>query len=256
MPSPTAGFRNVLSLETADHVVLSYDLAGAGNRGFSALVDVAIALLLVVGIQALAAVVSLAVAPGVMHALAGAEVMLTLVVAWAYFILLEWLWDGRTVGKRLFGLRVIAADGSPASFVAVLVRNLVRAVDFLPALYGLGLLAIVVSGRAQRLGDLAACTFVVRAPRPRIDLLSLRTVAPAAEGPAVPVGRLPGELQRLVREFVAREDTLDAARRAEIAARIAPALRSRLPEEAAADDVELIRAVARSLRRSGGAGAP
>ncbi|MDE3102944.1 MAG: RDD family protein [Chloroflexota bacterium] len=245
----------MLSLETPDHVVLGYDLAGAGNRGFSALVDVVIAVLLVIGVQALAAVVSLVVPPVVMHALAGAEVMLTLLVAWAYFILLEWLWNGRTVGKRLFGLRVIAADGSPASFVAVLVRNLVRAVDFLPALYGVGLLAIVVSGRAQRLGDLAAGTFVVRAPRPRMDLLSLRTVAPAAEGSPVHVGRLPGELQRLVREFVAREGTLDPARRREVAARIAAALRSRLPEGGAADDAELIRAVARSLRESGGRGA-
>ncbi|MDE3113483.1 MAG: RDD family protein [Chloroflexota bacterium] len=242
-----------LEIETADHVTLAYDLAGAGNRGFAALVDVVVATLLVIGIQALEAVAGLVVPGGAMRALGGVVVMLTLLVAWAYFIALEWLWDGRTLGKRIFGLRVIAADGSPAGFVAILVRNLIRVVDFLPAFYGLGLLAIVVSGRAQRLGDLAAGTFVVRAPRPRMDLLALRTVAPAAPGPAVPVPRLPGELQRLVREFVAREAALDPARRREVAARIAAALRARLAEAPAGDDVELIRAVARSLRDSGGA---
>ncbi len=240
-----------LEVETPDHVVLGYDLAGAGNRGFAALIDVVAATLLVIGVQALAAIAGLVVPASVMRALDGAIVMLTLLVAWAYFIALEWLWDGRTLGKRLFGLRVIGANGSPASFVAILVRNLVRVVDFLPAFYGLGLLAIVVSGRAQRLGDLAAGTFVVRAPRPRIDLPALRTVAPASDGPAVPLPRLPGELQRLVREFVARERDLEAARRRDVAAGIGRALRERLPDAAEADDVELIHSVARSLRSSG-----
>jgi len=208
----------------------------------------------------------------------GLLVLLTLLVAWSYFIVLEWLWDGRTLGKRMFGLRVISADGSPASFTAVLVRNLLRIVDFLPAFYGLGLLAIVLSSRSQRLGDLAAGTYVVRAPRPRIDLLSLRTLA-SAEGPSVEVRGLPAELQRLVREFVARERTLSEKDRRRVAASIASALRARdpsilprgpviLPGGPAtlaggpanlaggpglteSDDVELIRAVARSLRASG-----
>lgn len=238
-----------LEVETPDHVVLRYELAGAGNRGFAALVDVVAATLLVSGMVAVRALLAIVLPGDLLFALSGALVMLTLLVAWAYFVLFEWLWDGRTLGKRLFGLRVIGADGSPASFVAILVRNLVRVVDFLPAFYGLGLLAIVVTGRAQRLGDLAAGTFVVRAPRPRVDLLTLRTMA-TVDGPVLPVGRLPGELQRLVREFVAREKDLDAEGRRRVAAGIATALRARLPD-AAGDDVELIRSVARSLRSSG-----
>ncbi len=240
-----------LEVETPDHVVLRYELAGAGNRGFAALVDVVAATLLVAGMLAVRALLATVLASDLLLALSGALVMLTLLVGWSYFVLLEWLWDGRTLGKRLFGLRVIGADGSPASFVAVLVRNLVRVVDFLPAFYGLGLLAIVVSGRAQRLGDLAAGTFVVRAPRPRVDLLALRTMATLEGGPVVPVRRLPGELQRLVREFVAREKDLDEGGRRRVAAGIAAALRARLPDAAAADDVELIRSVARALRSSG-----
>ncbi len=244
-----------LEVETADHVVLRYDLAGAGNRGFAALVDVVVALLIVAGMLSVRALLALVVPGSVLFALTGALVVLTLLVAWAYFVLLEWLWAGRTLGKRLFGLRVIGADGAPASFVSVLVRNLVRVIDFLPAFYGLGLLAIVVSRRSQRLGDLAAGTFVVRAPRPRMGLTALRTVAPGSVAPEVPVRGMPAELQRLVREFVSRQGTLDGESRRRVAATLAAALRARVPD-GPADDVELIQAVARSLRASGGGDPP
>jgi uncharacterized RDD family membrane protein YckC len=241
-----------LEVETPDHVVLRYDLAGGGNRGFAALVDFVAATLVVIGMIALFVVVAAVLPEAIAFRLQGLFVLVTLLVGWSYFVLLEWLWEGRTLGKRLFGLRVISADGSPASFTAVLIRNLLRVVDFLPAFYGLGLLAIVLSPRSQRLGDLAAGTFVVRAPRPRIDLLSLRTLA-STEGPSVEVRGLPGELQRLVREFVARERALPDEHRRRVAASIAGALRARLGS-GETDDVELIRAVARSLRASGETG--
>ena len=239
-----------LEVETPDHVVLRYDLAGAGNRGFAALVDFVVATFLVAGMLALGTVVSALVPARLLFPLQGLFVLVTLLIGWSYFVALEWMWEGRTIGKRMFGLRVISADGSPAPFTAVLIRNLIRVVDFLPGFYGLGLLAIVVSSRSQRLGDLAAGTFVVRAPRPRIDLLSLRTDA-SSEGPAVAIRGLSGELQRLVREFVARERALPEPQRRRVAASIAAALRARDPELMERDDVELIRSVARSLRASG-----
>ena len=241
-----------LEIETPDHVVLRYDLAGGGNRGFAALVDFVVATFLVIGVTSLWAVLEAVLPRGLFFATQGLFVLVTLLLAWSYFIVLEWLWEGRTLGKRMFGLRVISADGSPASFTAVLIRNLLRIVDFLPAFYGLGLLAIVLSSRSQRLGDLAAGTFVVRAPRPRIDLLSLRTIA-ASGGPSVEVRGLPAELQRLVREFVARESALSDADRRRVAASIANALRARAPDTAAGDDIELIRTIARSLRATGDA---
>lgn len=239
-----------LEVETPDHVVLRYDLAGAGNRGFAALVDFVVATLLVVGMIAVFAVLGAALPRGVLAAAQGLFVLLTLLIGWSYFVALEWLWEGRTLGKRMFGLRVITADGSPASFIAILIRNLLRIVDFLPVFYGLGLLAVVVSPRSQRLGDLAAGTYVVRAPRPRMDFLSLRTVASDGAA-AAEVRGLPAELQRLVREFVARERALAPSDRARVAASIASALRARDASLTGTDDAELIRAVARSLRASG-----
>jgi hypothetical protein len=122
-------------------------------------------------------------------------------------------------------------------------------VDFLPAFYGLGVLVIVVSPKSQRLGDLAAGTYVVRAPRPSVDWFSLRTVTPLGQGRTAETRRMPGEAQRLVREYVAREAALAPADRARIAAVIAARLRTYILDDLAQlGDIELIHAVARSLR--------
>ena len=238
-----------LEVETPDHVVLRYDLAGAGNRGFAAVVDFLIAS--VIAFTALS-ILSWAGAfdQASFFVLGGLTLIVTLVLIWAYFILLEWLWNGQTIGKRAYRLRVINEDGSPAQFTAVLIRNLLRPVDFLPALYGVGVLVIVLSPKSQRLGDLAAGTYVVRAPRPQVDWFSLRTVTPLGAGLTAETRRMPGEAQRLVREFVAREAQLAPTERARIAAVIASKLRSYTVEDLGQQlsDVELIHAIARSLR--------
>jgi uncharacterized RDD family membrane protein YckC len=243
-----------LEVETPDHVVLRYDLAGAGNRGFAAVVDFAIALLIafaglmLLGLGGRLLGAADALSEESFFALGGLTLILTLVLIWAYFILLEWLWNGQTIGKRLYKLRVINEDGSPARFTAVLIRNLLRLVDFLPAFYGLGVLVIVLSPKSQRLGDLAAGTYVVRAPRPKVDWFSLRTVTPLGAGATAETRRMPGEAQRLVREFVAREAELAPTERARIAALIATKLRPYTVEDQALNDIDLIHAIARSLR--------
>lgn len=240
-----------LEVETPDHVVLRYDLAGGGNRGFAAIVDVLVATLVWIG--SLWAFSEINNALGFRFAqLYGVLVLLTFALAWSYFILLEWLWQGQTIGKRMYGLRVIRDDGAPAGFVAVLIRNLLRLVDFLPGLYGIGLLTIIVTSRSQRLGDLAAGTYVVRAPRPQLDYFSLRTVTPLAAGAAIETRALPGEAQRLVREFVAREAKLAPADRARVARQIAERVRPYARDvDTTSDDVEFLRSVARALRAAG-----
>ena len=241
-----------LEVETADHVVLRYDLAGGGNRGFAAVVDFLIATLIFIGGDLL--ITFLVRQFGLIGLqLQGVLVLVMLLIAWSYFILLEWLWQGQTIGKRLFGLRVIRDDGAPAGFIAVLIRNLLRVIDFLPALYGVGLVSVIVTSRSQRLGDIAAGTYVVRAPRPQLDYFSLRTATPLGAGATVEVRALSGEAQRLVREFVAREAKLSPSDRARIAHQIAEHVRPYARDiSTLADDVEFLRAVARSLRASGG----
>lgn len=70
---------------------------------------------------------------------------------------------GATWGKLLAGLRVVDVGGARPTLAAVIVRNIVRLIDYWPGLYVVGIVAAALSRRRQRLGDLAAHTLVVRA---------------------------------------------------------------------------------------------
>ena len=76
-------------------------------------------------------------------------------------VLLEWAWNGETVGKRLVGIRVVSMDGGPVGLGAALTRNLLAAVDG-AFFYLVGLAAMSTSSDRQRIGDRVAGTVVVR----------------------------------------------------------------------------------------------
>lgn len=80
---------------------------------------------------------------------------------WWYPVLFEALRQGQTPGKRALGIAVVHTDGTPASFNACVLRNLLRVADFFPFAYLTGLIATLCSPRFQRLGDLTADTLVV-----------------------------------------------------------------------------------------------
>ena len=79
-----------------------------------------------------------------------------------YFILFEWLMRGQTPGKKALKIRVIRDDGTPATIHEVLVRNVLRLIDFLPFSYGVGAIVMFASRLSKRLGDIAAGTIVIK----------------------------------------------------------------------------------------------
>ncbi|MGB8989879.1 MAG: RDD family protein [Candidatus Sulfotelmatobacter sp.] len=83
-------------------------------------------------------------------------------IGFAYSALLEGFWNGQTIGKRLFHLRVIDQDGLPIRMEQAWVRNLMRVFDALPFAYLVGGLSVLSSPLMQRFGDRVAGTLVVR----------------------------------------------------------------------------------------------
>ncbi len=83
-----------------------------------------------------------------------------LAAALVYFAIFEGLFAA-TPGKLLLHLRVVSLDGHRASPLQILVRNLVRAIDALPALYVIGGIAVLTSRQQLRIGDRVAQTKVV-----------------------------------------------------------------------------------------------
>lgn len=78
-----------------------------------------------------------------------------------YSIIQESVFEGQTIGKKLVKIKVVKIDGYQAGFGDYLIRWFFRLIDF-TLLYGLvGLIAVVTSKKAQRLGDMAAGTAVI-----------------------------------------------------------------------------------------------
>ncbi len=94
----------------------------------------------------------------------GLFLILIFVLEWFYPVLFEVNNQGMTPGKSMLGIQVVNMDATPVSWTPSLIRNILRTVDFLPLLYGLGFLTMLLNQRFQRLGDLAAGTLVVYKP--------------------------------------------------------------------------------------------
>jgi uncharacterized RDD family membrane protein YckC len=162
------------------------------------------------------------------------------VVFFGYDVLFEVRARGRTPGKRWTGLRVVRTGGQPVTLVPSCVRNVMRVVDFLPVMYGIGMTSIFVTSRNQRLGDLAGGTLVMR-ERPA-SLKSSATNGAQAAFPAADawdVSAVSAQDIGTVRQFLARRETLAEKPRAELAGELERRLRPRVagaPEGLAAEE--------------------
>jgi len=183
-------------------------LAGIGSRFIAALIDslilgaafLSLALFASFVLPALGAFGEKAATWGV-----GVFILIFFLVFWGYFALFEAFNNGRTLGKVAARIRVIHQSGRGVSFVESLGRNLVRVIDWVPGFYGVGIVAIFLSRRHQRLGDMVAGTLVVReravdAPSwgenasPTLGGSSSRfltAAGPAAHSPMPPMGSPP-----------------------------------------------------------------
>jgi len=146
----------------------------------------------------------------------GLLAIVVFLMEWWYPVLFEVHAHGRTPGKRALGLHVLHDNGTPVGWSASLVRNLLRAVDFLPLFYGLGLAAMLVNRDFKRLGDLAAGTVVVH-DHENGRYLRLPAVSPLMA--PVPLTR---EEQRALLDFAERSALLSAERRVELANLLTP----------------------------------
>jgi uncharacterized RDD family membrane protein YckC len=209
-----------LLVETSEGVRLRMEVAGAGSRFAAGLLD---ALLLGLALTVTLIVLSLAAAFDPSSAstfLLGAIIGGTVLIVIAYHVLFHALSNGRTPGKSALGIRVVSADGRPASLFALVVRGLIQPIDVLLQVpVAIGLILIGATPRHQRLGDLVAGTIVihekqrdyVRDPYPNQTWsnLEVRTLplTPGLEA------RLTPDDRAFLRALVTREGLEDDTRR-------------------------------------------
>jgi uncharacterized RDD family membrane protein YckC len=169
---------DLVFIETPENVRLAFRIAGPGTRLGAYLMDLSIRLAALYGIVL---VLSLVLFPFASTGLPmGAYFIVAFVLEWGYGCFFEAWWNGQTPGKRAFRLRVIRSEGYGIGFYEAMLRNLLRAADFVPFFYAAGFLTAASNPRMQRIGDLVAGTIVVREKRPELasDLFGLSDYEP------------------------------------------------------------------------------
>src|SRR5688572_28509403 len=150
----------VTDIDTPERIRFACRLAGPGKRAAAYLLD-----LLVRGAVLMAAFIGATALELVSGSWSGMGVgiglALLFALEWGYYVACELMMQGQSVGKRAFRLRVVQSDGLPIGLSESVLRYLLRAADFLPSFYVLGVLVMGFDPKFRRLGDWLAGSLVI-----------------------------------------------------------------------------------------------
>ena len=152
-----------LTIDTPEQVALEMPLAGLGSRFLGVFYDTLIqsVVYLLVGLLMAAIVPRSLEWDSASKWVIAAVILFFFSLYWGYYAIFESWWKGQTPGKRIVGIRVIKDTGRPITAFEAVARNLVRAIDQVPGIYGIGIVCAFFDKRNRRLGDLVAGTVVV-----------------------------------------------------------------------------------------------
>lgn len=186
-----------LLAETPEGIAIQLRPAGAVARGLAYSLDFAIRVVVVI-----VAAMFLARIQGMGS---GLWLIVLFGIEWIYPIVFELLPGAATPGKRAMGLLVMMDTGLPVTPSASVTRNLLRGVDFMPAMFAFGLLSMLLRHDFKRLGDIVAGTVVVHAEQVRLagalpEAEALAPRVPLTRPQQVAILQLAGRARRLTSE--------------------------------------------------------
>ena len=146
---------------TSQYVSITQTPAGVGERVLARLIDMVILFIYLVTLFRLAPWTWVSdIYDGVVSFILAVLLMVPMMF---YSLLCEYFMDGQTLGKRIMRTRVVMVDGAAPTLGAILLRWVFMIIDIYFSC--VGIIFIICTRRNQRLGDLAAGTMVIRAPR-------------------------------------------------------------------------------------------
>jgi len=242
-------------IETPEQVALELPIAGIGSRFLAVAIDTLLQIALAIG-TVLALGYGARMLPDAVprfFTLLGpaAAILVLFCIYWGYFAFFEILWQGRTPGKRIAGIRVIHQSGRPMTSIECIGRNLMRGVDILPGMYGVGLITMLCNKQNRRLGDFVAGTLVVHDK-------ALDSVTPtwgeqaSAEALAPELRKLTPDDLVLIETYLNRRYEVDQVVRVTTAQRIVAmvAQKAGMTKPAEQRDDDFLEGIARQLRNT------
>ena len=212
-------------IRTAQNVPLALEPASVGQRIMATVIDI------VIGIAWMLMTLWM------LSKMGADSFALLLLVVWLppflYHLVMEVLFEGRTVGKMVMSTRVARLDGAQPTLAQYLLRWLLRLVDVTVTSGVVAVVSVALTKRSQRLGDLAAGTTVVRQRR-RLEWINvLYPMVPDDYEPVFPEAENLSDAEiRTVRAVIARLQISKGDRRAQaLAERAQRAVERRLDLE-------------------------
>jgi len=241
IPSQAPQIDCAVRVVTPENIEFEYLIAGPFQRLPAFLTDFGLRSAILVALVILAATTGLPLGGDFGAMITAVVAMLGFfVLSWLYGTVLEATFNGRTLGKALFGLRVISVDGRPVNGSQAALRNFLRLCDLAPPIsltiffsdlpaasilpsFFVGLSTMTLTKRMQRLGDLAAGTMVICEGRRGLSAdLHPEDVRAFALAEAIPATfQVTRTLAQAIGLFMERRRGLSELRREEVAATLA-----------------------------------
>ena len=147
-----------VSVETTQNVFIDYEIASIGDRIIGRLIDLVIIIAyLIIAFLIVGQLFEEGIPPVVIIGINLLPIF--------YDLIFEIFMNGQSPGKRVMEIKVVDLSGRQPKLSSYLLRWLMGAVDFLIMSGSVALIAVVASGKGQRLGDMVAGTTVVKTRR-------------------------------------------------------------------------------------------
>lgn len=202
---------------TGDAVVLEIQIAQLPVRAASALIDVAVVMLVYVIGTILWAVTLTDMDPAFSAAVL---IIFTVVALVGYPTVFETATRGKTLGKMALGLRVVSEDGSPERFRQALFRALAGVIELWMLTGGPAVLCSLLSPTGKRIGDIFAGTVVISERAPKQAPPPAMPPQLAWWASTLQLSGLSPSQADIARQFLARATQLDPQVREQMAYRI------------------------------------
>jgi uncharacterized RDD family membrane protein YckC len=147
-----------IRIETAQNIVIEHDIASVADRIASNLLDY---LILSVYYFIIWAIFLSSIAMGGLDYIMWIVLFISIPPLF-YQLICEVFLEGQSFGMRAVRTRVIRLDGSQPTIGNYLLRWLLRPIDIFTSYGGVAVITMLINGKGQRLGDIAAGTTVIK----------------------------------------------------------------------------------------------
>lgn len=150
-----------IGIETAQNVDINYRIASLGDRILAQILD-----FLILGGYVFATIIFWAFIVDTFseskYYFPVAMMVILYLPMFLYDFICELFLNGQSLGKKLMKIKVVKIDGSQPGIGSYFLRWILKPIDVFFSQGAVAILTILINGKGQRLGDLAANTTVIK----------------------------------------------------------------------------------------------